>query len=268
MLSDLTILIGFSKFSSNRVPYSIVNIRFRKYFYTALYAFLAIATIWLAVATTRIFIFTQHGKKLIELVDLYQQIGDEKKSVLFIGDSFAYGTGASSSESTLAGRFGLYLPELTIVNKAANGTKSADLAHRIDADIDRRHDIIVVIIGANDIIHPEVNISKSRKYFHTIYAKASANADKVIAITTGDFRDVSFFLWPLNYYFGHRSAEINRIAYEESSAFENVVFIDAFEGAPVNPKAFESEDRLHPNDLGVDYWFRTILKKTDNLQVP
>lgn len=232
------------------------------------YLALVFLSLWLVIASIRVFIFTKNAEQLIRQVNPYQQQGDDTKSILFIGDSFAYGTGATTAEATLAGLVGAYLPDAKIVNKAKNGTKSADLASRLDADIDKRYHIIIVIVGANDILHPEVNLSSTRQAYKNIYETAAKNSDYVIAITSGNFKDVSFFLWPLNHYFGSRSQTINKIARGEAAQYPNITYIDAFDQSiyPSDPKLFESEDRLHPNDLGTHYWFKKIMAKTNNLK--
>lgn len=235
---------------------------------TALYILLAIFAIWLIFASARMFIFAKTAGKLINQLEPYNQVGTGSEDILFIGDSFAYGTGASSSENTIAGLFGKHFPEATITNKAKNGAKTSDLAMRISSDIDRHYDIIVVIVGANDIIHPEVNLAATQCNLADIYNYAASRADNVIAITTGDFRDVSFFLTPLNYYFGHRSDKVGELAKKEASRFKNVTYVDGYDKSskPYGPKALESADHLHLNDLGMYYWFQRILEKTNGLK--
>ena len=238
-----------------------------KFLNMAAYIVLAILLLWLAIASTRIYVFTKNTEKLINHLEPYQQKGDRVTSILFVGDSFGYGTGAGSASSTLAGLMGRHMPSADIVNKSKNGTKSIDLANRINSDVDRNYDVIVVVVGANDILHPEVNVSSSRQFYKTIYDTVSRRANNVIAITTVDFKDISFFLWPLNYYFSERSSRINQIAKDEASKYSNITYIDAFDQRlyPSDPKIFESEDRLHPNDLGTHYWFHKILEKTNGL---
>ena len=164
------------------------------------YLVLTILLIWLSLSSVRIYIFTKNAERLISQLEPYQQKGTyDGSKILFIGDSFGYGTGASNNSATLAGLMGSYLPDSRIVNKAKNGTKSLDLSKRINMDIDNRYDIIVVVVGANDIIHPEVNLSSVRDSYNLIYKTASLKSKHVIAVTSSDFKDVSFFSWPLNH---------------------------------------------------------------------
>lgn len=239
----------------------------KKWLRVILYILLGAIAIWLLIASIRAYYFTRTAEKLINQVEPYQQEGTSSERILFIGDSFAYGTGASSSASSLAGLVGEYRPEATVVNKAKNGTKSEDLAKRIESDIDTNYDIIVAIVGSNDIIHPEVDLSKIDGNFAKIYNKASSNAKKVITLTSGDFRQVSFFLSPLNHYFGYRSDEVDKIAKIEASKISNIVYINGFakEYRPTDSKVLESSDHLHLNDQGYYYWFQRILEKTNNL---
>jgi lysophospholipase L1-like esterase len=243
------------------------KVKIKKWLYVTVCSLLIIVTAWLLAASMRIFFATRNTEKLIVQIQPYRQAGTGQKSILFIGDSFAYGTGASSSDNTMAGLVGNHFPGFTIVNKARNGTKTEDLANRIVKDVDRRYDLIFVMVGANDVIHPEVNLGDSQRHLARIYARAADNADHVIAVTSGDFKDVSFFLPPLNHYFGYRSERLNDVAQYEASRFSDVRYIDglAENSKPEEPGAFESEDRLHLNDIGTHYWFQRILEKTGGL---
>lgn len=227
-----------------------------------------ITLIWLAVASTRIFIFTKRAEKLINQVVPYEQAGNGSLDILVVGDSIAYGTGSSSAETTIAGLIGAKFPQANITNKAKNGTKTKTLANRISGDIDRNYRIVIIIVGANDIIHPEVNLGESEQYLGRIYAEASEKADNVIAITTGDFKHISFFLYPLNYYFGDRSRSLSESALWQSAKYNNVHYVDTFtdKNSPGRPQALEAADHLHLSDLGSHYWVQEILSATNNLE--
>lgn len=229
------------------------------------WAVIALLFLWFGFASTRIFMFTKKAEVLIEQIEPYRQVGSGKPSILFLGDSMAYGTGSSLSETTIAGLIGQKLPEATISNKAKNGTKTRILSRDIKADIDKRYDII---IGANDVMHPEVSLKESKEHLDKIYRIASDNAENVIAITTGDFKHTSFFLYPLDLYFGSRSETLRNYAQEVSSRYKNVYYIDAFSGTnkPEWPSALESEDHLHLSDIGARYWVKKIFHNTNDLK--
>lgn len=242
----------------------MAKLRTTQWLGTICWVFVAVLLGWLMIAGGRVYIFTRRAEVLINQIEPYQQTGSGSHHILFIGDSFAYGTGASSPETSLAGLFGQHFPDATVVNKGRNGTKSHDLAARLKHDIDRHYDLIVVIVGSNDIIHPEVQLPSTRRYYADIYAKAANSADKVVAITAGDFRDVTFFWSPLNHYFGARSDYINQLAEQEANKHNNITYIDAADDNTMLG-ALESEDHLHPSDLGNHYWFQKILHDTSDL---
>lgn len=240
----------------------------KKILFPVFWVVIALLFLWFAIASTRSFIFTKKAEVLIERVNPYQQVGDNKPSILILGDSMAYGTGSSSSEATIAGLIGQELPTATINNKAKNGTKTRTLLESVETDIDKRYDIIVVIVGANDVIHPEVNLKNSKENLAKIYRITSANSENVVAITTGDFRHTSFFLFPLNLYFGNRSETLREYALEIASDYKNIRYIDAFsdENKPMWPDALESEDHLHLSDIGARYWVQEIFQNTNSLK--
>ena len=71
-------------------------------------------------------------------------------SVLVLGDSTAVGVGSPSDES-VAGRLGEYL-HASVENHAVSGAVTADLPGQIAKAQKQHYDLILIQIGANDII--------------------------------------------------------------------------------------------------------------------
>lgn len=220
----------------------------------------SIIFLWITATIGRILVFSIRARKLIKQISPYQQKGIEKHSILIIGDSLAYGTGASSPATSLAGIIGGKFPRADLANKAVNGSTTKQLLDRINADIDAHYEVILIIIGANDIIRPYINLSKSSGNISKIYEAASKSADNVVALSTGNFYKLSFFPYPLNLYFGRRAKRLAHNAQREAKIHRNVNYINmATENYTLPASLLEAKDHLHLSDVGNKYWSDKIL---------
>lgn len=236
--------------------------------FAILWTLLFLFLFWLTIASAKIFVFTKKAENLINHITPYEQIGNGKPDILVLGDSIAFGTGSSSPDSTIAGFIGQRLPQAKITNKSKNGTKTKTLLNRLETDIDRYYDVIIIIVGANDIMHPEVNLSHSKQNLYELYKFSTTKAGNVVIITTTNFDDVTFFTYPINYYFGQRSQTLAQYAFKESLKYPNIHYINTIsdENSPNLPQALEADDHLHLNDLGAYYWTQKIFLSTNNLE--
>ncbi|RYY68944.1 MAG: hypothetical protein EOO24_51430, partial [Comamonadaceae bacterium] len=78
-------------------------------------------------------------------------------SILVLGDSTGVGLGATHPEHSIAGQLGTEHPNARIVNRAAIGARFEDIPRQLaearrDAGV-RRFDVIVLLVGANDVLH-------------------------------------------------------------------------------------------------------------------
>ena len=79
-------------------------------------------------------------------------------SLLLLGDSAAAGYGMTDALDTPGAMIGEGLAAITgrpveVTSRAFVGARSADLDAQIDAGIDARPDVAVIVIGANDVTH-------------------------------------------------------------------------------------------------------------------
>ncbi len=220
---------------------------------------LAIVLLWVAIALVRARIFSNRAGAIIRTTVPFERAGKKTQKILVLGDSLGYGTGTSAPEKSVAGLVGSNYPDATVINKSVNGKRTPELAHEV-ASLDEHYDLILIIIGGNDVLRPWLNLNDSGKNLNTIYTAASKHATKVIALTTGNLRYTSFFLWPLNYYFGARSTELRDHAAQAAAKLPNVTYIDLVTRNKTVPfdHLKEAPDHLHLSDDGANYWYQAI----------
>lgn len=220
----------------------------------------AIFLLWVLANVVRVRILSQRGGELIRSTVPFERNGTNKQTVLVLGDSLAYGTGTTSSEKSVAGLVAKHYPMATVINKSVNGKRTNELAQEVKS-LEGKYDLILIIIGGNDVLRPWINLEQSGKNLETIYAGASAHADKVVALTTGNLRYTTLFLWPINHYLGARSMELRNYAVKAAAPHKNVTYVNLVERNKTVPFGHlkEAPDRLHLGDDGAQYWYEGIL---------
>ena len=178
--------------------------------------------------------------------------------IVALGDSLAFGTGASAPRNAFI--FQAYLrvraayPGSRVDNFAIGGSTAADVL-RLQAPrlAHARADIIVVCVGGNDVVHRVAAADFARTYAKLV-ARARALQPRSAIVCCG-VPDVG--LSPL--FTGADHDAVARLSRENDAAIRAVAkragaaFVDLYattvrEHGDVN--RFLSEDRFHPSDAG------------------
>lgn len=212
----------------------------------------------------RVRILSNRAGVLIKNTKPFEREGKGKQKILILGDSLAYGTGTSSSEKSVAGLVAAHYPEAAVINKSANGKRTNELANEVEK-LNDNYDVILIIIGGNDILRPWINLNESATNLNKIYSTASKHSTKVIALTTGNFKYTTLFLWPANLYYEGRSVELRDSAIKISKELPNVVYVDMVERNKTVPfdHVKEAPDHLHLSDEGAKYWHDAIKERVN-----
>lgn len=191
------------------------------------------------------------GRRLAAETTPFNKTTGSTKKILIVGDSLAYGVGASSPEKSISGQISKKFPEANIINKATIGDDTADLLKDLPKKIDQNYDIIVVIIGGNDIIRFPTDLEHTSKNMENIIQFSSRNSSRTFVITSGDFRNVSFVPPFLKGYFAQRANLLRQQTIEFAGNHHNVTYIDAFSIPESDYKNYEAPDHFHLNDAGI-----------------
>lgn len=176
------------------------------------------------------------------------------------GDSVATGVGASSFETSLAGRIANYLAQekfIILTNEAVNGSKMEDLTTRHVPS--EKQDLIILVVSSNDLFH-FTNLQKFEESTRKVLENYSKNANKLIIIGPGRVFDGGAIPLPLRLLYKIRSSKYEAVIGKYAKAHENVIHI-----SPLNPpvdatkyKNSSAGDKFHPNDEGHRFWFDMI----------
>lgn len=211
-----------------------------------------------------LFFFTELGRYaktvyLIARVSPYEQPGGGAGRVLILGDSTGYGTGARRSEDSIAGRFGANFTWLTMKNNSVNGRKIAGATEVATTLGDAQYSLIVLQIGANDLIGGRSADAVVRDMDRLIRA-VLPHANEIVIISAGNIGAAPAF----------SGAEADRLTAEArayTSAmleltrnWQNVSYVDLFDEPEADPFVLEPEtylslDGLHPSSAGYGIWY-------------
>ncbi|MBC7767122.1 SGNH/GDSL hydrolase family protein [Arenimonas sp.] len=179
-----------------------------------------------------------------------------KQRILVLGDSTAVGTGSSNNIYSTTGRLSSKYPEAEVINISENGLKLSGLNERIK-NVSGHFDIIVIQIGANDIIRL-TDLETIDTELDKLLKKTKTLSSKVVILHSGNIGESKFFPWYITPILTYRSKEVREIYIRKTSIYESsyVNLIDLH----VDGKYYAS-DKLHLNDEGYKIWFDEIMKK-------
>lgn len=227
-----------------------------------LLVFIVLLFVWLVAGFVRMRMYSSRAGAIIRSTTPFERQGSDKQKILVLGDSLAYGTGTSKPEHSVAGLIAARYPNASVENHSQNGKRTNELANEVKT-VSGHYDLILIIIGGNDVMRPWIDLNESGKNLDAIYAAASRHADKVVAFSTGNMSTTTFFPWPLNHFIGQRSLILRDHAQQIAHQHPNVFYVDV---ASYNKKVpfthqYEAADHLHLNDAGAQYWLDALLEK-------
>lgn len=227
---------------------------------------LLVVVVWFLASGVRVYVLNRRAGQIIAGTTPFHTSGQGQR-ILILGDSLAYGTGTSQPENSIAGLFAAEFDDPTVQNLAKNGKRTNELAQEIKT-LKEHYDLILIIIGGNDIIRPYIDLGDSGDNLQTIYSHASEHADNVVALTTGNLKYTSFFLPPLRQFIGNRSVQLRDSAVASAQTLPNVTYVDlvAYNEIADFDADKEAKDKLHLSDEGARYWLNAIKASTNDLQ--
>jgi lysophospholipase L1-like esterase len=221
--------------------------------------------IYLGYEAVRIHELAGNGAVLSFSTEKFERKQEGDDGILILGDSLAYGVGASSREASFAGKLAEHYHDSSITNKAEIGETVGSLKETIDEKITDKYEIIFIIVGGNDIMKMHINIFNSAKGIEPIVDKASRHADKVVLVTTGNFNYVSLRPWILKSVFNKRADILRQAALKVEADFTSYSYID-FYATPIDGKEYklyEASDGYHLNDSGVNKLITTTFENME-----
>jgi lysophospholipase L1-like esterase len=214
------------------------------------------------LAGAQIFIIYQHIRKMTyDSKPFVRNNANAHLRFLFIGDSTAVGTGAQRNTQSVAGYFGQAFPSAQIDNDSYNGRKLDQLAVEFPKAAQPPYDLVVVQIGANDIMK-FTPFKKVEREITTVIKDAKRVSRHVIILHSGNVGLAPVFIWPFDWIMTERARIVRRI-YMKKAREENVLYVDLFTERGNDlflkdiPKYY-CLDLLHPSGEGYKWWYEKI----------
>jgi len=180
-------------------------------------------------------------------------------SVLVLGDSTAVGVGSPNDES-VAGRLGVYL-NASVENYAVSGAVTSDLAAQIAQAKKPKYDLILIQVGANDIIRfhsPET----TAQTFDVALKSLQPRSDRIVLLTAGKVGEAPLFPrlfgWLWTWQAAHMRTQFMAVAQADNVAYVDLYNIpDPFSS---DPSRYYAPDGLHLTGEGYGFWFDQVQK--------
>lgn len=181
---------------------------------------------------------------------------------LFIaGDSVGAGVGASSFETSVAGRLGAHFAKAHYVNfenVSVSGHKVKDVLNGTVPT--EQQDLIVLIVSSNNLFR-FTNLGQFEKDVEKLFAKFTPLGEKILLIGPGrifDSKAVPLVMRPI---YRHQGQKYAKILKSEAQKHSNVIYVNPFETSLSIEKYGDTLaiDKFHPGDSGHEFWFDMII---------
>lgn len=222
-----------------------------------------LATALIILVVTLVIYFVPFSKTLwlIAKASPYEQKVGEP-TLLILGDSTGYGTGASKSNESIAGLVGQSFA-ISIKNNSSNGRTIVELLDEVK-DLTGNYEIILLQIGANDILKRR-DIKVVEQELRAVEKILATHTQNIVMMSSGNVGSSPKFS-------GNEAEEYERLSREFRDMFLKVAsetkieYVDLFvepENDPFvkNPEKYIALDGLHPSSAGYQKWFLKLSEK-------
>jgi len=177
-------------------------------------------------------------------------------ALLVVGDSTAVGTGASAPTASVAGLISRDHSRLTIVNRARDGARFADIVSQLENE--EKFDVILVLGGGNDVIRFTRSVLLEQDIARTAEL-ARTRAPLVVFMPAGNVGSAPFFFAPWSWWMTERSRKLHGFV-RQAVADNGALYVNLFKEKADDPFAqrpdeLHARDGLHPSDAGYRLWY-------------
>lgn len=200
-----------------------------------------------------------------------REIKNAYQHILLLGDSSVYGPGVLNPKNTIGGLFSKKFPKATIETLAVNGSKVKDLEKQLRGKKYKKYTIILIGIGANDIVQFS-NFNSLRTNLTIFLKKVNTLGEKIILCHSINIGNVGFYMFPFDYLFDYRTRKLSLIYTEIAKRFPKLIYVNFYRPKKrdyynrTTRKKFLAGDGVHPNDYATQFFFNIIWKELQKLQ--
>ncbi len=210
-------------------------------------------------------------------IPVYPVTNPNGRRVLILGDSTAYGTGSSNKDDSIAGRLSKDYPHTEIINRAINGSVTANCLPQLHGAPYDMFDLIIVSTGGNDVFYNLTNLDNVRPTLQQLLKECVNKSDHhTVVLFYANFGAARVFPPLLFSLVQRRTDKIHRI-FKEVCAEHEVPCVEMFTEDAENglqatnpfarqPRTYLAKDFMHPSSEGYRLWYNRMwreLHKTD-----
>ncbi|MEK9161062.1 MAG: SGNH/GDSL hydrolase family protein [Patescibacteria group bacterium] len=182
------------------------------------------------------------------------------KTMLVLGDSTGVGVGAATPEESVAGRVASYIGATYVENHAVSGAAVADLPKQISQAARGEYDLILIHIGANDILgfnDPKRVGSELTRILSTL-----PKVGKTVVLSAGNVGGATLFPRVVRFFHTRLTLQYHE-AFAEAVQGTTALYVNLYLPPKEDPflkypQTYLAEDGLHPSSEGYGLWFEQV----------
>lgn len=205
------------------------------------------------------------SKNLIkETVKFSNESNDTKKTLLVLGDSTAYGVGASKTEDSLPALVASFVGATYTENYSISGAKIENLESQIQKIKRNQYDLILLQIGANNIVARD-DVDESSKKLEEKLQELQKLSKRVVLLTAGDVGGALAIPFPFRSYYKNLTLTYHE-KFQALADRVGVTYVNLYDEPSVDPFILQPEvyfapDMFHPSSEGYKVWFTKVQKQ-------
>lgn len=226
---------------------------------------LVIIGLWAIISLSRFLWHVHRGRQVAQATTKYERLDVPGPQIVLAGDSIIFGVGASQPEMSIAGLFGRDFPMANIKNIGVSGAETDGLLQQLRSVEGQRYDVVVMIIGANDVIH-FANLKKSLENLDQALTLAKKLSDQVVFMPEGNMGNPPLLPYVAQFFISPRSRQFRAGAMTLAEKHQ-VSYVDVFRERAddywrTDVQKYYAADFFHPADAGYTDWYLAIRAKT------
>ncbi len=206
--------------------------------------------------------FAQRIRTSTELIEKTRPYERHEGSfrMLVLGDSTAYGVGATDAGYTVPGRLAQLL-DASVENYSKSGAVTAEIKQQFAEAEGETYDLILIQVGANDVTHFH-SPQEANREMEQLLTEARASSPHVVLLTAGKIGNAPIFPWFIRPLITHRAGAL-RALFKATADHSGTVYVDLFskkDPFDTDPGRYYAADGLHLTDDGYSFWFEATVE--------
>ena len=207
----------------------------------------------------------QVSKKLVAAAVPYSLFSSDKsKTLLVIGDSTAVGVGAENASDSLPAKISNLFHSTYVENYAVSGAVVTNLSKQLTKATEKKYDVILVQIGANDIVRFH-NVDITTNHLKAIIEKLKEKSSTIILVSAGNLGGAPLIPHPFRKIYTDLNLKYHK-NFEKMSESLGIIYVNTYSDPSVdpfilNPEKYFAGDSFHPSSDGYQIWFEKVQQK-------